>query len=268
MKYEAKCVCSSAPLAGLSSPLTANSSYSNSNQACTGSTVSCPAPSVLMPASVATGRPIANISHTLAKTYCQNVGGHLITNAEWMTVARNLEQVTKNWYGGEAGGGTCGNLTGSVGTNYLLLGNYGLSGSGTVLDGTATCGGGGTTAIFNRDLTLSTGEVIKDFSGNVAEWVDGNCTQGLGTGNYYGTLGPSQWTNSNLDEYERGVSGPSNSAWGDLRGVGQYSGCTANNNVFLRGGHLNSGYDAGIFDLRLNQDNDDIGTLWGFRCVK
>lgn len=266
MKYEAKCACSNATTGGLTTPFTSNLTYNNSSQPCTGSVASCAAPSNLIPVSTSSGPPIGNVSQTAAKTYCQNIGGHLMTNAEWMTIARNLEQVTTNWYGGE--GGTCLNLAGAVGTNYMLLGNYGLSVFSPALDGSSACGSGGTTAIYTRDLKLSTGETIKDISGNVAEWVDATCAPGTGTGNYYGTLGPHEWTNSNFDDYERAFSGPSNSSWNHDRGIGQYRGCTANNNVFLRGGHLNSGFDAGIFDLRLNQDNDDVNSLWGFRCVK
>ena len=29
---------------------------------------------------------------------CQNIGAHLMTNAEWMAIARNIEKVDENWH--------------------------------------------------------------------------------------------------------------------------------------------------------------------------
>ena len=53
-----------------------------------------------------TGQPWVNISLSEARTACSNLGSdyHLMTNAEWMSMARNLEQRTGNWYGGMGSG--------------------------------------------------------------------------------------------------------------------------------------------------------------------
>jgi len=47
--------------------------------------------------------PIADINQTEAIAACQSmgVGYHLITNDEWMTLARNIESNGKNWSTGK-----------------------------------------------------------------------------------------------------------------------------------------------------------------------
>ncbi|TRZ78202.1 LamG domain-containing protein, partial [bacterium] len=54
--------------------------------------------------STANGSPIVHITHTQALTSCP-VGDHIITNDEWMTIARDAEQVNANWTNGEIGDG-------------------------------------------------------------------------------------------------------------------------------------------------------------------
>jgi hypothetical protein len=43
--------------------------------------------------------PIATVSQPQAIIACRSMGAgyHLITENEWMTVARNIEQVSNNW---------------------------------------------------------------------------------------------------------------------------------------------------------------------------
>jgi formylglycine-generating enzyme required for sulfatase activity len=170
-----------------------------------------------------------------------------------MTIARNVEQVASNWF------------SGVVGTDYVPYGNIGVT---YVLDGSTSQGSGGSTFNFFRNLNLANGEVIMDFSGNVAEWVDDQCTSGSAIGEYQsgGTL---SWSDLSLTNYERGASGPSNSAWtGASSGIGGYVGCTTGR-VFLRGGAANEGGNtAGIYGLNLSQGSNVTNPFWGFRCVK
>lgn len=253
MKYEAKCATTAAPTVGLTTPITANYTYANSVTACTGS---------YAPVSVSGGYPIANISQATAISYCQAIGGHLITNAEWMTIARNLEQVASNWWLGTVGGGS------------LHLGHYSAS-PVYALDGSVVLNTDGLlygkpspqvfTPIFRRELTLSTGDKILDLSGNVAEWVNNQCTSGTADGQY--DTGSYEWNNAALT-YERSVSGPSDATWYNPQGVGTYKGCSTSGNVFLRGGTINGGYDDGIFHLDLSRASTYTNTLIGFRCVK
>lgn len=97
MKYEAKCAATSDPTTGLTSPDTGYNTYSDSGTACT----SANSKQVV---SVASGYPIARISHTDALTRCSTVTlngntAHLMRNDEWMTVARDAEprRVTGVW---------------------------------------------------------------------------------------------------------------------------------------------------------------------------
>ncbi|HRH33215.1 MAG TPA: prepilin-type N-terminal cleavage/methylation domain-containing protein [bacterium] len=258
MKYEAKCADVATPTTGKTSPGSPPfvNSYDNSAQACSGTynPLTGVYTGTYVPVSTVTGTPIGNITQATAKTYCQNIGAHLITNAEWMTIARNVEQVASNWF------------SGVVGTDYVPYGNIG--GVTYVLDGSTSQGSGGSTFNFFRNLNLANGEVIMDFSGNVAEWVDDQCTSGSAIGQYQsgGTL---SWDDALLTNYERGVSGPSNAAWtGASSGIGGYVGCTTGR-VFLRGGAANEGGNtAGIYGLNLSQGSNVTNPFWGFRCVK
>ena len=107
--------------------------------------------------------PWAEISQLAAITECSDIGGHLITNNEWMTIARNVEQVASNWSGG------------SVGTGYIYSGhNDGTPASALIAstDDDGYYGTGQTTGNQKRTLTLDNGETIWDVSGNAWEWTD------------------------------------------------------------------------------------------------
>ena len=86
MKYEAKCALASAPTTGLTTFTTANNTYNNSDRPCDEA-------NGRIPVSVSSGYPIAMIDRSTAESYCATIGGHLITNQEWMTLARNIEDV-------------------------------------------------------------------------------------------------------------------------------------------------------------------------------
>jgi len=65
------------------------------------------------PVSIPQGEPIAGITQSGAIAACQSMGAgyHLITNNEWMTIARNIEQQPDNW------------STGITGSGFLYSGN-------------------------------------------------------------------------------------------------------------------------------------------------
>ena len=58
-----------------------------------------------VPVSQAGKYPIGNISQTQAIAACASMGAgyHLITNNQWMTIARNIEANPLNWSGGTVG---------------------------------------------------------------------------------------------------------------------------------------------------------------------
>ena len=51
------------------------------------------------PVSMANRLPIINITQNQAITECKKIWAHLITNNEWMTIARNIEKQWENWSG-------------------------------------------------------------------------------------------------------------------------------------------------------------------------
>ncbi|MGI6340634.1 MAG: SUMF1/EgtB/PvdO family nonheme iron enzyme [Minisyncoccales bacterium] len=108
------------------------------------------------PASVSEGQPWRSISQIDAKKACEKIGAHLITNAEWMAIARDIEQVKSNWTGG------------SIGSGMIKRGNVGIVDAGSYNGADPEAG------ITNdlAKLTLSNGKQIYHFSGNVWEWVD------------------------------------------------------------------------------------------------
>lgn len=230
--------------------------------------------------SSAAGYPIANVtqdngSGSDAKSLCSDRGWHLMTNNEYMTIARNLEKLGSNWCTDNTGS-NCGY---SPGTNMITRGHsdngpaLALQAStddsqacyGTVTKDTNTaCGAGGTEKRTHR---LSNGEVIWDMAGNVWEWTDNTVlrkdepdsetsgTPDVGWG----------WTDFAAGSTSRilvnnGVGSsmgydairPSNAAWNANQGAGRiytYSDVNDTSNTvyaFLRGGGWSNGSSAGV----------------------
>ena len=262
MKYEAKCALNSTATSGLFDNPTSSNTYNNDN--CTSGKVA---------ASFVTGLSIGNVSQEQAKAHCSAIGGSLITNAQWMTIARNIEQVDSNWSGPLG-----------VGDGQISRGHHAYALNTAMPDGSASNGTGGpTNPYYRRALTLLSGDTIIDFSGNLAEWVDNTCISGDGIGKYFkdtdsGILTTLEWNSSvptqNLSDYERIVSGPSVSSYTSAQGIGQYTECTLSGNAFLRGGSASETAQAGIYRLYLHKwpnikmDAETSQYLYGFRCVK
>ncbi len=110
--------------------------------------------------SSASGYPLANISQTESIIACQSIGGHLITNNEWMTLARNLEMVSSNW-------------SSEIGDGYMYAGHSDSTPNAALAADTNDNNGyyltEETSGYQRRTLTLTNGEVIWDLSGNVFE---------------------------------------------------------------------------------------------------
>jgi hypothetical protein len=114
-----------------------------------------------VPTSTGNGLPWTNISQLDAIQKSKDAGYHLITNWEWMAIARDIEQVPENWTGG------------AVGSGMVKRGNVGITDDGSY------DGANPETGILNdkAKLKLSNGEEIYHFSGNVWEWVDDTITK-------------------------------------------------------------------------------------------
>jgi hypothetical protein len=306
MKYDAKCADVSNLSIGLE-PILGNkclgtsgnhsyNTYKNNGPdcACTGSR---------RIVSVSSGFPLAYIPMTDksgidAETLCKNLGWHLTTNPEWMTVARNVEQVPANWCNQDGAGcgsppGTAGKILAngfhnSLNDQALVAGPDDKPCFGTTTDGSGICGGKNSQ---KRTFTLSNGEIIWDFAGNVWNWVDAtvkrkdepkSATNGKLD---YGWIVRSEFApNGNLPSVliDNG-SGPSmgydafrpsNPAWNSKNGVGRiyhwssWADTDSTEYAFIRGGNWKHGLDDGAFTIHLSpvpgkQNINDVG----FRCV-
>jgi len=207
------------------------------------------------PESRISGTPWVNISQINAKSECESIGAHLITEDEWLTIVRNIELQPANW------------TLGSVGSGQIPRGN---SDSSAAMDGSDSL-----TGVNKRTLTFSNGEVIWDIAGNVFEWTDATI---LGKDEPQGVANPTGfgwYQYSNLYSYgalspERLL--PLNPTWNTNQGYGQIytSGVPTNTTTyaFLRGGEWGYGTDGGVLTLYLDLGPGDSDSDIGFRCVR
>jgi len=144
------------------------------------------------------GTPWKNLNQNQACTECEELGDgfSLISTAEWMTIARNIESVGRNWSDNQSHplgetsaklnvGHTCrkgflGVDCRTDGTAYSLealaasendsLGCFGYE-KGAYEEAAPALNSNGWN-LYRRTHFLSNGEVIWDFSGNVWDWTD------------------------------------------------------------------------------------------------
>lgn len=223
-----------------------------------------------IPTSQAAGIPWGNITQAAAKTASVQActGCHLITEAEWLTIAHNLLNVASNWTGG------------SVGSGSLYISHTDNSPANTLAASTDndSYSGTGNTAPSNqrRTMTLSTGEIIWDVGGNAQEWVDG---PGLPVGSIPGISGETthswkEWNNPSL--VIRGINkwsvpsygNPAAASWTSTNGLGMlysyYADTTAR--IYARGGNYSGG--GGIFSMAYGAVPSSVGTHLGFRVTR
>lgn len=285
MKYEAKCAATSDLTTGLTSPNTGYYTYYDNR-------IPCTAVNNKAVVSVASGYPIAIISQTKSIARCNNIkvaGGraHLITNKEWMTIARNAEAQASNW------------SLGSVGSGYLFAGHndnapaHALIASSKDTDKyrcayTDTSGenetpspcpsntASGTSAAPGnqvRVLTLSNGSAIWDLAGNVWEWNSDTITES----NEPGVSGESgfNWREftalTSYGNLSYDLVRPSGSTYNSKNGVGMIlhnSGPSSSSLYGLRRGGKWKGVEtAGAFTLGLYGLPREQLHGGGFRCA-
>jgi len=224
--------------------------------------------------STADGAPIVHITHTQAVSACPS-GTHLITNAEWMTIARNAASLASNW-----ANGVIGSTVASGGG--LKRGNVGITDS-VSYDGTDPEYGTGRDV--KAKLVLSNGQEIWDISGNVWQHVRRDeddtltpqnrqpglgdvCDDAAGTGCWGEFTDITDYRDLTYD-----IIRPFDSALNANYGVGRIwtygDGETATTDrVFLRGGAWAGGTYAGVFTLGLDWDTSDQSSNVGFRCAR
>ena len=234
------------------------------------------------PISQASGLPWVNISQTTAIANAPNTKNqdgstcttcHLITEAEWMTIAQNVLSVASNWDNG-AGVHT-------VGTGYIYSGhNDNVPANAIEASNNDTLGytnTGNASGNQRRTLTLTNGEVIWDMSGNVYDWTSGTIAGSAQPG-LAGEVAYvwKQWNNASLLQNGLPTSSmPSSTGiagitWNSSAGVGQlYSNYgEAAARAFLRGGTWGSGGYAGVLHLILLHSASGAGTSLGFRVSR
>jgi hypothetical protein len=242
--------------------------------------------------------PKTLVSYTEAFNICKNHSDEsftgtfaLISNAEWMTLAREIESNPKNWSSGNVGSGMLAkghsdgiafdylqtNTIAAV-TNITDLADY-YNQTGNLATQPYRPDAGFDMEVYNggssiygweqrRIHYLNTGEIIWDLSGNAAEYVDWSSSD-----EHY-TFGP---TDAYVDKEE--VTNLFGSIIAeDLSPVGNYDSSYGmgkwvmrdddSRGVVLRGGHAVEGSIAGIYSLAttMDQTNKGVKTV-SFRCV-
>ena len=241
---------------------------------------------------VDSGANIWTDSQYNAGARCEAIDGaasnyDLVTDLQWMTVARNIEAQDANWSSGVAG-------TGHINRGYAANTLYGDSWTNTdqSLDSNAanlynigvdTTGATGSFT-YKRTHILSTGEEIWDFSGNVWEWnksggvlpwekpessasplpSNASADPGWFEWNVIDTnIGPTDHYNENMwtSMFHSTINYKAAGLGGYLPGFNNDGGRPT------RGGRFDHGYNAGIYSLSLKYVHTDWNITAGFRCV-
>ncbi len=227
-----------------------------------------------VPVSQASGTPWTSISQTNAIAYSPNVAGctgcHLITNAEWMTIATDIAGVSSNWSGGQIGNGYIYN-----GHNqeppYAAVASSGDDSDGYYLMSNITPSPNGNN---RRTLKLSNNEVIWDFAGNAWEWNSDTVAAGQQPGVPSQSSGQyKQWSDSSMNwkglESAIKPSG-SLSSYSSTQGIGQFftNPSDSQERAYLRSGGRKNGSQTGIFTLTLDQLPSSVNSHIGFRVAR
>jgi prepilin-type N-terminal cleavage/methylation domain-containing protein len=223
--------------------------------------------------SQASGTPWVSISQpsaiSISAAAC--TGCHLITDAEWMTIADNVLAVPSNWSGGAVGSGyVYGGHSDTVPANFLAAAT-----SDSDSDGYG--GTGQTSGNQHRTLTLTNGEVLWDLSGNVHEWTMGTIVGGQQPGLSGETAyALKQYNNPGLIQSGFPANGMPGfgtavaSGWSSSQGIVQiYSNFgDSSAHAHKRGGSWGGGTSAGVFSLNLFGAPSDTGLSLGFRVAR
>ena len=223
------------------------------------------------PVSKASGIPWGGINATDAQAACESMSEPgfdgsftLISNPEWMTIARDIEDTASNWSGGVVGSGHIprGHSDASPADPIEVIDPLDPY-SGTGNNSSELAGSGWEQ---KRTHTLSNGSVIWDIAGNSYEWVDWDPSD---TGF---SLGPqdegASWKELSvnpsgsllIDDYK-----PVNDSYGTANSFGQWLG--GSGGATLRGGTSDKNAEAGVYTLLLVVSSSTTSNHFGFRCV-
>lgn len=207
--------------------------------------------------SQASGQPWTTISQTSAITVATTAcdGCHLITSAEWMTIAADVLSVKYNWSGGGVGDGfiySGHNDDSPASTLVGSIDNDGYFGTGN----SATNG-----ANQKRSLYLTSGDTIWDLAGNVWEWTNDTITGAQPGASGYAFreyLAITSWGNLPTADQPSSLTGTLGlgqlNSWTSAHGIGQiHSSSSASlTYAFRRGGARDNPSGAGVLSLALS----------------
>lgn len=234
------------------------------------------------PVSQATDSPWTTIPITEAAMACRNLnkdpftleGYDLISNAEWMTIAREIESVDVNWSDGVVDEGHLNRgwsaLVGADGFSNTAPAP--TTDENCVYNTAAnTCSNVGLHK-FKRTHTLKSGQEIWDFAGNVHEWVSWSITSfDLAFGVFPGSAcstAPSEISVmlAACPQFSANQFAPKSSLLTLANGSGATRGGPATDNAMMRGGSYSAGTNGGIYQVTPNPRSSSVDWA-GFRCV-
>ena len=186
---------------------------------------------------VADREPWVRINYHEAREACEKSGLKLITEKQGLAIAWDASQKDCNWTGGKVGEGDLfqGIRNGNV--SSAQPGNYEP-----------------TDEEERRWLTLSNGERICDFNGNVYQWVFDDVQ-----GDEKGIIAS--------DFAEDSISITTPPFHSHEQGMGDYETWDWSGHALIRGGSWYSGSFAGVFRLVYGRPGGRYGFV-GFRCTK
>jgi len=223
-----------------------------------------------IPVSMAGKYPIADITQSEAIAECSKIWAHLITNNEWMTIARWIEEVSTNWSSGKV---WVWNLYNWVSNNTTLWCDAKWWNSDSRMYATTTWAWSDELCNKKRSHRLYNGQIIWDLSWNVNEhvnkantydWSWYNVWQTIVDWSSYWTWWDDNWiyTTTDMDKY-----GSKYHLWISSWMWNLYYANWVVNNVFIRGAAASHGTTAGVFLLSLARTSTDLDRFVGFRCV-
>lgn len=211
----------------------------------------------------------------LAKDHCSDC--HLVTEKEWLTIARNVIDVDSNWKLNQVGGEYIfkGHSEAKI-DNLLPAGeddNNGYYGYQEFSNGTIT--DNSVVESQRRTLKLSNGETIWDFAGNASEWTDGQMTGGQPGSSNDQDYSWKEWLDSDVSGFLEfnpfpGYNYSSASVWNSSNGIGKLNSNSKDETIkgFIRGGSYKDNENAGVFSLNITTAPTDANPLAGFRVVR
>jgi hypothetical protein len=232
--------------------------------------------SVKSPVSQAGLYPIADITQQQSIDSCKIIWGHLITNNEWMTISRNIEQQWQNWSTWITWSGYLYNWVSNftMWCNWITNTIYTLPRTRATKTGEWSSWSGASDCDSKRQLKLSNWEVIWDLAGNVREHVNKANTIDWSLYNNWQTsvAWSSSWINWDDDgKYDVTDMLKYGSILWFWTANGLWNLYYANwvaSNIFLRGAGSQPASNAGVFALFLARSSDTAGRNAGFRCAR